>query len=189
MPIVPAQLNETRDVLLVESALDGSREAFGLLVVRHSRAVRAACLARLGLRNDLDDMVQETFLRAFKGLQRLKDKTRFGAYTHRIAHNICVDKLRRNKEEVSLHEVDLQPTRDSQGPRDEKEERMAHLRLLVGQLPPALREAVMLFYFEKLSHARIAEMLGVTQAAVNQRLHRARTSLRQSFGVGLEKES
>lgn len=182
-----SQEAEAGDDTLVAETLGGSREAYGFLVVRHARAVRAACLARLGLRADTDDMVQETFLRAFKGLHRLADRSRFGAYVHRIAHNICIDRLRRSRDTLSLDEVDLEPSRDEDAPADEKEERLGRLRRHVGTLPPALREAVLLFYFERMSHAQIARTLGITEAAVNQRLHRARTSLRQAFGVRVRK--
>jgi RNA polymerase sigma-70 factor (ECF subfamily) len=131
---------------------------------------------------DVDDHVQETFLRAYQGLSRLEDPNRFGAYVHRIAQNICIDRLRRApKPTASLDEVDLQPPAEPGRIADVREERLTRLRLLVGRLPEALREAVLLFYFETLSHAEIAARLGVTEAAVNQRLHRARQSLREAF--------
>lgn len=129
--------------------------------------------------------MQETFLRAYRGLSRLKDSDRFGHYLHRIARNLSVDRLRRvDRNVVSLDEVDLQPpvTRTP----DEREERLGKLRQMVGRLPECLREAVLMFYFEKMSYAHMAEVLGVTEAAVNQRLSRARRSLRMSLGVGAE---
>lgn len=154
-------------------------------MVRYSRSVRARCLAKLGLRDDLDDLVQETFLRAFQGLHRLEDPCRFGAFVHRIAHNICIDRLRRRgREAVPLDEVELAPPPEPGAQLDVREERLTQLRRHVGRLPEALREAVLLFYFEEKSHAEIAELLGVTEAAVNQRLHRARQSLKQHFEQG-----
>jgi RNA polymerase sigma-70 factor (ECF subfamily) len=163
----------------------GSREAFGLLVVRYSRSVRAICLARLGTQGDLDDLVQDAFLRAYQGLTRLQDPNRFGAYLHRIAQNICIDRLRRRgKNPVSLDDVDLMPPAEPGQLADVREERLARLRKLVGQMPEALREAVLMFYFQELSHAEIADQLGVTEAAINQRLHRARQFLRERFADG-----
>jgi len=163
----------------------GSREAFGLLVVQYSRSVRATCMARLGIQGDLDDLVQETFLRAYQGLPRLEDPSRFGAYVHRIAQNICIDSLRRRgRAPAPLEEVDLAPPPEPSGIGDIREERLGRLRTLVGRLPHALREAVLLFYFEQRTHAEIATMLEVTEAAVNQRLHRARQSLKQAFEQG-----
>ena len=179
---LPASSADTHtDHVLVQQTRAGYREAYGLLVVRYSRSVRAVCLARIG-RVDVDDHVQETFLRAYQGLSRLEDPNRFGAYVHRIAQNICIDRLRRApKPTASLDEVDLQPPPEPGRLADVREERLSRLRQLVGRLPEALREAVLLFYFEALTHAEIAERLGVTEAAVNQRLHRARQSLRESF--------
>lgn len=179
---MPAHQPETRDLDLVSHALKGSRDAFALLVARYSRSVRATCLARLGLREDLDDLVQETFLRAYKGLPRLEDPGRFGPYVHRIAQNICIDRLRRRgREPVPLEEVHLDPKPTPGATTDIREERLIRLRQLVGRLPESLREAVLLFYFEQKSYAEIAEQIGVTEAAINQRLHRARQQLKAAF--------
>ena len=173
------------DAELVRLSLQDSREAFGLLVARYARTVRAVFLARLGQHGDLDDMVQDTFLRAYHGLQRLKDQTRFGPYLHRIAHNLSVDKLRRRgKQAMSLEDVALEPAAHT--PCDDTEERMRRIREMVGRLPESLREAILLFYFEKMSYARMASVLDITEAAVNQRLSRARRKLRASLGVGAE---
>jgi len=128
-------------------------------------------------------MVQETFLRAYNGLGRLQDGSRFAPYIRRIAHNMAVDQLRRGKREIPLDQVDLEAP-DSEPKVDD---RMARLRAMVGRLPEALREAVLLFYFEEMSYARIAMVLGITEAAVNQRLSRARKKLRTDLGVAAEK--
>ena len=167
----------------MRQSLLGSHEAFGLLVVRFSRSVRAVCVARIGRSSDLDDLVQESFLRAFRGLNRLEDHARFGAYLHRIAHNLCVDRLRRpGHEPVAVEDVDLVMPVEQAATADIREERLDRLRQQVGRLPLALREAVLLFYFDQRSLAAIGEMLGITEAAVNQRLHRARLQLRQVLG-------
>ena len=176
---------EPKDHELVRLSLEGSREAFGLLVTRYARSVRAVCLARLGQHGDLEDVVQDSFLRAYHGLPRLKDGERFGPYVHRIARNLSVDRLRRHDRHMkSLDEVDLQP--ELRRVPDERDERLAKLREMVGRLPECLREAVLLFYFEKMSYTRMAEVLGITEAAVNQRLSRARRRLRIGLGVGAE---
>lgn len=168
----------------MSQSLSGSREAFGLLVVRYSRSVRAVCLARVGRTGDLDDLVQEAFLRAFQGLSRLEDPARFGAFLHRIAHNLCVDRLRRSgREPVAVEDVDLALPGEHEAVLDVREERLAKLRLQVGRLPLLLREAVLLFYFDQKNLAEIGQVLGITAAAVSQRLHRARQHLRQVLGV------
>ncbi len=176
------------DAELVRLSLQGSRDAFGVLVVRYAKTVRGTILARLGQHRDLDDMVQETLLRAYHGLARLKDPRRFGPYVHRIAQNLAVDRLRkRGKSTVSLDEVRLEPEVADAGPAGTPEDERRHrLRSMVGKLPEALREAVLLFYFEEMSYAGMAKRLGITEAAVNQRLSRARRRLRSGMGVGTE---
>jgi RNA polymerase sigma-70 factor (ECF subfamily) len=170
-----------RDEDLIRQTLAGSREAFGLLVRRHAPTVRAACIARTGLHQELDDMVQETFLRAYEGLPRVLDTGRFGAYVHGIALHLCADRLRRKARGVaSLESVELEPAARAE---DCEDERLAKLRAAVGRLPEAQREALLLFYFQDLSYERMAAVLGITAAAVNQRLTRARAQLRERLGV------
>jgi RNA polymerase sigma factor (sigma-70 family) len=182
---VPAQASDTGDSDLVHQSILGSREAFGLLVVRYSRSVRATCLARVGRSNDLDDLVQEAFLRAFRGLSRLEDPRRFGAFVHRIAHNVCVDRLRRGGHEPeSVAEVELLQPAGREPSGDLREERLDRLMQHVGRLPLLLREVVLLHYFDHKSTAEIGAMLAATEAAVNQRLHRARQQLKQALGEG-----
>ncbi|MCA8956026.1 MAG: RNA polymerase sigma factor [Planctomycetes bacterium] len=182
--------SQAPDEPLVSQALQGSREAFGLLVVRYSRSVRAVLVARLGACDDLDDLVQECFLRAYRGLSRLRTPERFGAYLHRIARNLAVDWLRRGpRGTVPLEDAPVVLDAPVEGLVDIREERLARVRRVVGRLPLALREAVMMFYFDRLSHGQIAAFLGITEGAVNQRLHRARVALRSALDGGGEEGS
>lgn len=175
----------TSDAELVQQVLAGARDAFGWLVVRHSRAVRAAVLSRLGRTNDLDDLVQEAFLRAYQGLSRLEEPGRFGAFVHRIAHNVSIDRLRRSgREPEPLDEIDLSVAPAPAHTADVREERLERLRRQVGKMPATLREAVLLFYFEQKSSVEIGAVLAISEAAVQQRLHRARQHLKTVLGEG-----
>lgn len=179
MPAIPAPT----DVELVRASRSGEREAFGALVLRHSRVVRAICMARIG-NEEVDDAVQEVFLRAYRGLARLNDDASFSAYLAQIARNHCVDRLRtsanRNRP-LSLEAVALEPADPRAVVDEDHEALLARLRREIARLPESQREVLLLFYFERLSYARMAEMLGLTEAAVNQRLSRARHHLRETF--------
>ncbi len=180
---------QTTDKALTQQSVRGSREAFGLLVARHARLVRAICMARLG-REELEDAVQEVFLRAFKGLGRLKDDSKFTAYLGQIARNYCVDRLRSTpRPTLSLSQADLDPPDPSATQDTAKELLLDRLRREVGRLPESQREVLLLFYFEKMSYAGMAAALGVTEAAVNQRLSRARQQLRASFDSQKERQA
>ena len=174
----------TKDDALVRQSILGSHEAFALLVVRHSRSVRALCMARAGRCSELDDLVQESFLRAYRGLRRIDAPDRFGAYLHRIALHVCADRVRRRRPSgVPVDAVELAVSAPDGAERDVREERLERLRRQVGVLPLALREAVLLFYFEQRNAAEVGALLGITEGAVNQRLHRARTHLREGLGL------
>ena len=143
--------------------------------------VRAICTARLGT-GGADDATQEIFLKAWRGLGRLTEPARFAAYVGRIARNHCVDQLRtlRRSKAVSLDAVEL----DVANAADEDVDRgplLHKLRSEVGRLPESQREVLLLFYVHQMSYAAMADALGVTEAAVNQRLSRARQTLRRSF--------
>lgn len=183
MPPVHDDSSELRDEDLVSQTLDGNQEAYGFLVLKYSRAVRSVCLARLGRTQDLDDLVQDCFVRAWNGLQRLKEPRHYSHYLRRIARNICIDRLRKKgHEQLSLDEIELDPA-DPQVPNDE-DERLPRLRRAVSGLPEALREAIFMFYFENMSLRQMSEQLEITEASVSQRLGRARERMRKRFAEG-----
>jgi RNA polymerase sigma-70 factor (ECF subfamily) len=172
------------DEELVQRSIAGSRDAFGLLVLRHARMVRAICMSRIGSQ-EVDDAVQEVFLRVFRGLPRLQATASFVAYLGQVARNYCIDRLRtaQKQKPVSLDEVELDPAdrRVDEAAESARAERLALLRREIARLPESQRECLLLFYFEEMSYAQMAEALGLTEAAVNQRLSRARQQLRHTL--------
>lgn len=156
---------------LVEAARKGDRDAFAALVSRHLPRVVAVCAARVGRGPDLDDVAQETFLRAWANIRSLADPDRFGAWLYGIALRTCWEhfKTRRPKPMEEEPAVEFRP------PDDEP----ARLWEALQSLPELYRETLLLFYVDRRSYQEIADALGVTRAAVNQRLTRARTMLRE----------
>jgi RNA polymerase sigma factor (sigma-70 family) len=146
----------------------------------HARTVRAICARRLRA-HDVDDAVQDVFVRACGSLQRLRDPERLGSYLSRIARNLCVDRLRRPpRRDVSLEELGCEPADGGgteAGARD-----LVHDEL--SRLPAARRELLTWYYLEGRSHDEIAGELGTTRTAVSQRLHRAREELRDAVRGG-----
>ncbi len=191
MGAVHDDTSELKDEDLVSQTLLGNHEAYGFLVLKYSKAVRSVCLARLGNAQDLDDLVQDCFVRAWNGLKRLKEHSHYSHYLRRIARNICIDQLRkRGQEQLSLDEIELDPTDNSPAPGEaavEEDDRLPRLRQAVGGLPEALREAIFMFYFENLSLKQMSEQLEITEASVSQRLGRARQRMRERLDKGSRK--
>ena len=101
IPIRRATPSESNDDELVRRARKGDREAYGELVGRYQRPLMAKALRYTRHIEDADDLVQETFLRAWDKLGSFRDETRFGGWLFRILGNLAADRGRRSGREVS----------------------------------------------------------------------------------------
>lgn len=157
---------------LVEKARAGDREAFGELVRLYSPIVTGALLARLGAGDDVDDPVQETFLRALKNLDALRDPDRFGAWVYGIAVNVARE-LRSRPRAVPFEETSAPepPEPDAHG-----------LRTCLDRIPQTLRELFILRHIDGLSYRTLADLRGMSIPSVGERLWKARRLLRECLG-------
>jgi RNA polymerase sigma-70 factor, ECF subfamily len=165
---------------LIAAARLGDEEAFAELYRRHVGCVRAVGRTFLG-KNDLDDMCQETFLRAFTRLHSFKGKSNFRTWITHIAKNRCLVTLRRNRQasngESRLTSIDVEL---AQG--EDKELRSVPARLDVARmlavLKPFPRRVLEMAYLEELPHEEIAEMLGTTAVSVKSTIFHAKQRVR-----------
>ena len=165
------------DADLVQAVRQGRREAYADLVRRHAPAVTAVCASRVGARGPVEDMVQEAFLRGFRMIATLEDPAKFPAWVCGIAIRACLDWLKaKERGQVSL---DVLP--DPSAPETPEDEREAALRKEIDALPEIYREALTLFYYRKQSYQEMGRALGITAAAVNARLTKARAMLRDKM--------
>jgi RNA polymerase sigma-70 factor (ECF subfamily) len=161
---------------LVIAARDGDRPAF---VDTYTLAMRLTAHEE-----DARDVVQETYLRAWKGLKGFRGEAQFTTWLYRITANTAyttVKRRRRNRvdaldamlEEPVETRIDAQPEESA-----EQSALLARLSGALDQLPPKLRVLVVLKDVYGLSHEEIAEELGISVAAAKVRLHRGRKRLR-----------
>ena len=171
---IDTQPQETRiEVLLVRAVLSGDREGFGRLYDLFAPMVHGILLARVP-RSEVDDLVQDIFLHAFKKLDTLRDFAAFGPWIAMIARNRAMDFHRRAKDTVEVTE-DLRST-DSSGAR------AGEILELIRGLPEAYRETLVLRLVEGMTGPEIAERTGLTPASVRVNLHRGMKQLRQKLG-------
>ena len=161
------------EVALVRAVLDGDRESFSRLYHLYASLVHGILLARVP-RAEVDDLVQDIFLHAFKKLHTLRDAAAFGPWIAMIARNRAVDFHRRSKETVEIND-DL---RGSQ-PHDS---RAAEILELIRSLPEAYRETLVLRLVEGMTGPEIAARTGLTAASVRVNLHRGMKLLRGQLG-------
>lgn len=168
------------DARLVEAARGGDRVAFGQLYDRYSRMVHGILLARVPL-SEVDDLVQDVFLRALPRLHTLRDATRFGAWLAAITRNRANDYHRHAVEEVELPEDlsgDPRPGRAAESSGD------AEARLLLAVirgLPETYREILLLRLVEGMTGPEIAERTGLKHGSVRVNLHRGMQKLREKL--------
>ena len=165
---------ETRiEVVLVKAVLDGDRDSFGRLYQLYAPMVHGILLARIP-RSEVDDLVQDIFLHAFRKLHTLRDWAAFGPWIAMIARNRAMDFYRRAKETVEVTE-DLQST-------DMQTSRANEILELIRALPEAYRETLILRLVEGMTGPEIAARTGLTPASVRVNLHRGMKQLRTRLG-------
>lgn len=177
------------DQNLVRAARRGDEVAFAELVERHYTVLVASCRRMLGDAEVARDAAQEAVLRAWLGLDRLRDDTRFGAWLVGIGLNVCRTLVGARGGQVGSLEAlgdERRVGEPSTGAAEPVElitasELTSHVRAAIATLPPGQRQAVALFYLAGLTHAEIAEEIGTQPGAVKTRLHKARKSLRASL--------
>jgi RNA polymerase sigma-70 factor (ECF subfamily) len=177
------------DAIAVALARDGDTDAFRALVERHSRAVFRIGQRLTGSASDAEDVVQETFLKAYKQLSRFESRANFGTWLHRIAVNCSIDLIRSRPHRETPHE-----TNDLEGyATAEASDSLAHSspeRLMLSAevqgrvtsamsaLSPMERAAFVLRHFEGQSIDEISRALGLKTNATKHSIFRAVKKMR-----------
>jgi RNA polymerase sigma-70 factor (ECF subfamily) len=173
------------DEAAVELTRRGDPDAFRVLVDRHSRAVFRLAWRMTANSHEAEDIVQETFLRAYKQLQRFDGRAAFGTWLHRIAVNCSLDLIRSRKRRQAQHEKDDDllvnvPTSD---PSPERSLQSTQIRELLATAMQELSEmercAFTLRHHDGLGIEEISRTLGVQPNAAKHSIFRALKKLRR----------
>jgi len=173
---------EIEDVVLVAAARDGDPDAFELLVRRHQGAVYGLALRMLGSEADAQDAAQDSLVQAWRALARFRGDSAFATWMYRIVTNRCLNILAKRRPTDALSD-DHVNARDDPAEAALGRERMHAVAAAVLQLAPEQRAALVLREFQGLSYEEVAEVLGVSVAAVKGRIHRARLLLMEELGA------
>ena len=192
--------DERSDEALAVAALAGSEDAFRELVERFEGPV-FGLLVRIVRRAELaEELAQETFVKAWRALDRFDPARKFSSWLFKIAHNTALDALRRRGEEpLSLDapaepggaapELPADPTAESPLARALARDAGRALERAIGELRPAYREVLLLRFAQELSYDEIAEVTGAPLGTVKVHLFRARQELaRRLRAAGWEPE-
>ncbi len=164
---------------LVSKAQSGDPQSFELLFDRYYDMIHAFAYRVCLVETEADDIAQETFIRAARGIAGYRGTASFKNWLYRIAHNATIDWGRRTSRQ-----------RDGlAGFTNEMETRSASRTADFGgvhralkELSPDLREAVALVYFEEMNHREAAEAMGCAETTVSWRIFRAKSALKKLLG-------
>jgi RNA polymerase sigma factor (sigma-70 family) len=175
---------QTSDQGLILRILAGDPEGAALLIQRYGAPLRRVLLHAGARPDDLDDLLQETWIRVIRSVARYDPAQPFSGWLFTIAMNRFRTRAARSAEDSRRHEPfeNVVSSAAAGGASAhttlETEERAATIRNLITTLPPRLAEAVLLRYFEELSEKEIAAAVGIPVGTVKSRLHTAISRLR-----------
>lgn len=183
------------DAALVARLQDGDQMAYAQLVEEHAGQIYRLALRMMGNEADAEDVLQETFLSAFKSIDRFEARSSLSTWLYRIATNAALMRLRRKEpDQVSVDE----PTERDDGellprqffdfcclPEDDllREEAREEMARAIDELPVTLRSVFVLRDIEGLSTEETAATLELSISAVKSRLMRARLKLRERLSL------
>jgi len=177
---------------LIGRARRGSSEAFEQLMLAHQRTVYNLCLYMVKDPEEAMDLSQETFLKAWKGLKSFEGKSSFSTWLHRIANNVCIDYLRKRKNEkvipLTLEDGDgdeMTLELPDPSPLTEELAERGDLRAVIEEGLQSLtadhRSILILREIDLMSYEEIAAVLEISVGTVKSRISRARRELCHSL--------
>ncbi len=169
---------------IIQRAIAGDVEAFGMLVEQYQQAVVNLAYRMLGNYQEAEDAAQEGFIRAFRNLYSYDLSRSFKTWLFSITSNHCIDRLRKRRLTWLSIDEPLPPhpalmSDETTDPEQQllEQERSIFIQSLLSELAPDYRAAVVLRYWHDMSYLEIAEALGTTESAIKSRLFRARQML------------
>jgi RNA polymerase sigma-70 factor, ECF subfamily len=182
------------DAVLIQRTLQRDENAFAELVRRYQGQVWRTVRRVLGNSSEIDDAVQEVFLRAFVSLERFNQAYPFGSWIKRIAANYCIDQLRSRKarpcrlwSELEEHEQErllqgMSLNGDFESLITGSAEEYQRVALaLIDELKPKYRSVFVLREIEGWAYSEIARHLGITETGARGRVCRARAEVQRRF--------
>jgi RNA polymerase sigma-70 factor (ECF subfamily) len=166
-------------------------EAYGALVDRYSVKIVNLAFAMIGDRHEAEDVAQEAFVRAYRGLEKFERRAKFSSWLYQIALNLCKDRLKaksrhaRPTDDEQLVAVGGDPR--EQAPRAVIEDELSEkMREAINRLPYLYRESFVLRHLQGLEYEVVASITGVPADTVRVRAYRAREMLREALSPNVD---
>jgi len=169
--------------MLVEHAKRGNHKAFDLLVIKYQSGVARVVSNYIRDRSTILDVVQETFIKAYRGLESFRSDSTFNTWIHRIAINTAINQIKntqRKHNHISTNDIEKMGLCDHQASNDDPVASVysncltKHLNKILSELPIELKTALLLKEVEGFKYEEIAAIVGSPTGTVKSRISRAR---------------
>ena len=177
------------DAVAVERTLAGDRDAYRILVERHSQNVYRLAYRMAGNSHDAEEIVQEAFLRGYQKLKQFAGQANFGTWVYRIAANYAIDRLRqlgaRQRLATGAAQEQTETVSDALSDTIKLAQRET-VRRALAELPEEQKHTLVLAYFEGLTQSEIAAKLNAPLGTIKTRMRSGMIKLRALLGSQLE---
>jgi RNA polymerase sigma-70 factor (ECF subfamily) len=168
------------EIELMRRTANGDPAAFRALADAHLTKIMNFSYRLLHDKSDAEDVAQETFLRLWKDAARYEPRARVTTWLHRIAHNLCIDRLRGRREQPS-ETLDEERTSLEPGGLLDRKQVAGAVEKALAELPERQRAAITLVHYQGLGNIEAAEVLDIGVEALESLLARGRRSLREKL--------
>jgi RNA polymerase sigma-70 factor, ECF subfamily len=177
------------DERIAERIQRGENWAFGVLVDRYEKKLMRYGTKFLARTEDIEDIVQDAFVSAYRNIQSFNPSLRFRPWIYRIAHNAFVNALRKQDRGPLFLDFDTLLSYEVHEDPAEREREQKEMQQLIDSglrdLSSKYREVLVLYYFEEMSYKDIADILRIPVGTVSVRIKRAKDELKQRIQNGI----
>jgi RNA polymerase sigma-70 factor (ECF subfamily) len=179
------------DSEIINDIIAGDREKFRLLIEKYQQLVFRTCIGFLHNKDDADDLTQDVFIQAYQSLPKFKMESAFSTWLYRIAVNTSLNRIRKSAKASFIHRLGsifggegenqyVSDTSDQEDPEKIliRQEHSRWLQKALDSLPENQRTAIILSKYDDLPQKEIAEIMDITEGAVEALLQRAKKNLK-----------
>lgn len=173
------EIEDRITTVMVRKAIDGDESSYKALYSKYAKAMYNICLRLLNNKADAEDVLQESFIIAFKKLRELKEPSTFGGWLRRIVVNNCHQQGR--KVMMSFEELDSSEDMADEDINWMNDVPISEVHFAIRSLPDGCRNIFLLYTSEKYTHKDIAELLDIAESTSKSQYLRAKKLLQQQL--------
>lgn len=186
-------MTTNNDHYIIQQIINGDTNSFSVLVDRYKDLVFTLALRMVKNREEAEEVSQDTFIKAYKYLDKFKGDSKFSTWIYKVAYNTCLDRIKKYKKEqlsVAIDEFTEKDVKTVETAYDliERQEKNKAIKDCLEHLPSDDAFLLTLFYFEEQSLDEIAAVIGLTANNVKVKLFRSRKKLAKIMQQRLEPE-